>query len=102
MSGANHRPGCAVEKHFFIDSLLEGRPTNLLAPTALHPIEHGMTPNAFSWLWPVFFYLVGSIPAGYLMGLSRGIDIRRHGSGNIGATNVGRVLGRNWGFAAFG
>jgi len=60
-----------------------------------------MTPNAFQWLWPVAFYLVGSFPTGYLIGQSRGIDIRQHGSGNIGATNVGRVLGRNWGFFAF-
>jgi acyl phosphate:glycerol-3-phosphate acyltransferase len=65
------------------------------------PIEHVMTTKLFQWLWPVFFYLVGSIPTGYLMGLSRGMDIRQHGSGNIGATNVGRVLGRNWGLAAF-
>ena len=64
-------------------------------------IEHVMTAKVLQWLWPVFFYLVGSLPTGYLMGLSRGIDIRRHGSGNIGATNVGRVLGRNWGVAAF-
>jgi glycerol-3-phosphate acyltransferase PlsY len=60
-----------------------------------------MTSNTLAWLWPVFFYLVGSIPTGYLMGQSRGIDIRQHGSGNIGATNVGRVMGRNWGVAAF-
>jgi glycerol-3-phosphate acyltransferase PlsY len=60
-----------------------------------------MAPSAVQWLWPVFFYLAGSIPAGYLMGRARGIDIRRHGSGNIGATNVARVLGRNWGLAAF-
>ncbi len=60
-----------------------------------------MTTCALSWLWPAFFYLVGSIPTGYLMGRTRGIDIREHGSGNIGATNVGRVMGRNWGFAAF-
>ncbi len=73
----------------------------LLAATPQASIEHGMTPHAFQWLWPVFFYLVGSIPTGYLIGLSRGIDIRRQGSGNIGATNVGRVLGRNWGLAAF-
>lgn len=42
-------------------------------------------------------YLLGSIPFGLLIGLCRGIDIRQHGSRNIGATNVGRVLGRPWG-----
>jgi len=60
-----------------------------------------MTPNAWQWLWPVVFYLVGSVPTGYLLGRSRGLDIRQHGSGNIGATNVWRVLGRNWGLVAF-
>ena len=60
-----------------------------------------MTPNAWQWLWPAFFYLVGSVPTGYLLGRSRGLDIRRHGSGNIGATNVWRVMGRNWGLVAF-
>lgn len=45
-------------------------------------------------------YLVGSIPTAYLMGrLLRGIDIRRHGSGNVGATNVMRVLGAPAGIA---
>jgi len=45
-------------------------------------------------------YLVGATPFGYLAGRSAGkIDIRRHGSGNIGATNVGRVLGARWGLA---
>jgi glycerol-3-phosphate acyltransferase PlsY len=38
-------------------------------------------------------YLVGSIPFGLLVGWSRGIDVRKAGSGNIGATNVGRLLG---------
>jgi acyl phosphate:glycerol-3-phosphate acyltransferase len=39
-------------------------------------------------------YLVGSIPTAYLLGkLSKGIDIRAHGSGNVGATNAFRVLG---------
>lgn len=60
-----------------------------------------MVANTLPWLWPVLFYLVGSLPTGYLMARSRGLDIRKHGSGNIGATNVGRVLGRNWGLAAF-
>jgi glycerol-3-phosphate acyltransferase PlsY len=39
-------------------------------------------------------YLLGSIPTGYLAGKMRGIDIRQSGSGNIGATNVFRVLGK--------
>jgi glycerol-3-phosphate acyltransferase PlsY len=39
-------------------------------------------------------YLAGSIPSGYLIGRARGIDIRQVGSGNIGATNVLRVLGK--------
>ncbi len=46
-------------------------------------------------------YLLGSIPFGYLAGRLAGIDVRQHGSGNIGATNVLRVLGKPWGFAVF-
>lgn len=46
-------------------------------------------------------YLIGAIPFGLLAGWARGIDIRAAGSGNIGATNVGRLLGRPWGFAVF-
>lgn len=42
-------------------------------------------------------YLLGAIPFGLLLGKARGVDIREHGSRNIGATNAGRVLGRFWG-----
>ena len=38
-------------------------------------------------------YVLGSVPFGLLVGLSRGVDPRKSGSGNIGATNVGRLLG---------
>ena len=51
------------------------------------------------WLFPILAYLVGSIPFGVLLARSRGIDIRAHGSGNVGATNVFRVVGRNFGIA---
>lgn len=39
-------------------------------------------------------YLMGSLPTGYLVARAKGIDIRRVGSGNIGATNVFRILGK--------
>jgi glycerol-3-phosphate acyltransferase PlsY len=43
-------------------------------------------------------YLLGSIPTGFLAGKARGVDVRTLGSGNIGATNVIRFLGRPIGF----
>lgn len=49
------------------------------------------------WLMPLFAFLLGSIPFGFVFGRIKGLDIREHGSGNIGATNVWRVLGRKFG-----
>lgn len=46
-------------------------------------------------------YAVGATPFGYVAGKMRGVDIRQHGSGNIGATNVFRVLGKRVGFPVF-
>jgi len=46
-------------------------------------------------------YLLGAVPFGYLVARARGVDILAQGSGNIGATNVGRVLGRRWGLLVF-
>jgi acyl phosphate:glycerol-3-phosphate acyltransferase len=46
-------------------------------------------------------YLLGSIPFGLLVGRSQGIDIREHGSKNIGATNVWRVMGKKYGLFTF-
>ena len=44
----------------------------------------------------ILAYLIGSIPFGLLFGLFKGIDIREHGSHNIGTTNTGRVLGQKY------
>ena len=51
-----------------------------------------------SFLLALTSYLAGSIPFGLMIGRAvKGIDLRQHGSGNIGATNAGRVLGKKWG-----
>ena len=46
-------------------------------------------------------FLIGSVPFGFLLGRSKNLDLRKHGSGNIGATNVWRVMGWKWGLPAF-
>ena len=46
-------------------------------------------------------YLAGSIPSAYIAGKVRGVDLRKHGSGNLGATNVARVLGTRIGAIVF-
>ncbi|MFW6146744.1 MAG: glycerol-3-phosphate 1-O-acyltransferase PlsY, partial [Planctomycetota bacterium] len=52
-------------------------------------------------LWPLVAYLIGSTPFGVILASARGVDLRARGSGNVGATNVGRVLGRRWGILCF-
>jgi len=46
-------------------------------------------------------YLAGSIPFGLLIGRFQGVDVRKVGSGNIGATNVFRTVGKRWGILTF-
>lgn len=44
-----------------------------------------------------FAYLLGSIPSGYVLGKLSGVDVRQAGSGNVGATNVARAVGKRQG-----
>ena len=53
-----------------------------------------------SIFWLIFGYFAGSCPTGYLaVKILKGQDVRDFGSGNIGATNTGRVLGKKWAIA---
>jgi glycerol-3-phosphate acyltransferase PlsY len=61
-------------------------------------IDH---PVVWFGLVPLGAYLVGSVPWGVLLARSQGVDLRRVGSGNVGATNVSRALGRRWGYLCF-
>jgi len=61
-----------------------------------------VTSVVLTWLaWASGAYLVGSVPFGFLIGKAHGVDIRERGSGNVGATNLGRVLGKKWGLTCF-
>lgn len=68
----------------------------------MNEFMNGTTGEVVRWL-PLALgaYIVGSIPFGLLIGFARGVDIREHGSRNIGATNTGRVLGRPFGILCF-
>ena len=51
--------------------------------------------------WLVGAFLCGSIPFAVLIGRAKGVDIRKLGSGNPGASNLGRQVGRKWGLLCF-
>ena len=55
----------------------------------------------FPYLLLAIAYLLGSFPTGYLIGKMAGIDIRQHGSGSTGATNVWRNIGKLAGITVF-
>ena len=58
-----------------------------------------MTPSFFALI--IVAYLLGSIPFGILIAKAHGKDLRTIGSGNIGATNVARALGKKWAYTCF-
>lgn len=62
-----------------------------------------MTPSDpnFWALWAAAAFLAGSIPFGPIVARLRGVDLRKVGSGNIGATNVSRALGWRWGVLVY-
>jgi glycerol-3-phosphate acyltransferase PlsY len=63
----------------------------------------GVSPMGYgaAFLVLILAFLIGGIPFGYLVGRINGLDIRKVGSGNIGATNVFRTLGKKWGSVVF-
>jgi glycerol-3-phosphate acyltransferase PlsY len=60
-----------------------------------------MNPKLIYILCGLASYLLGAVPFGFLIGLSKGIDIRTLGSGNIGATNVFRTVSKSLGVISF-
>lgn len=61
----------------------------------------GMSTTTWGILLAVASYLLGAVPFGLLIARLKGVDIRKVGSGNIGATNVLRAVGKPWGIATF-
>lgn len=62
-------------------------------------VEDRTEPFMMPALALIIAFLSGSLPTALIMGKMKGIDLRTVGSGNIGATNAFRVLGKSWGIA---
>ena len=59
-------------------------------------------PSGLEWAAPAAAYLLGSIPFGLvLVHMAKGVDLRKFGSGNIGASNAMRAAGKPVGYAVF-
>jgi len=71
-------------------------------PAAFHPPETPvLLASPWAWVAILVAYLIGSIPWGLVIGRLKGVDLRKIGSGNIGATNAIRAMGRGWGYVVF-
>jgi acyl-phosphate glycerol 3-phosphate acyltransferase len=66
-----------------------------------NPYNGNTMPLVVALLTIAVAYLIGAVPFGFLVARAKGVNIFEHGSGNIGATNVGRVLGRRLGMLVF-
>lgn len=73
----------------------------MLSPALLDQDFATLLARPSVWLVITVAYLLGAIPFGLLLGRLKGVDLRTVGSGNIGATNAVRAMGRPWGFAVF-
>lgn len=58
-------------------------------------------PYLFLTVLPLAGYVIGSTPFGVIIARAKGVNLRAAGSGNVGATNVGRTVGRGWGYLCF-
>lgn len=88
---------CSPHRKSRVDELLAKLPWTRLLEGSL-PI---MTATTVLLASAATGYVCGALPFGYWAGRLKGIDIRQHGSGNIGATNVIRVLGKVIGIPVF-
>lgn len=57
--------------------------------------------NPLYLMLPVAAYVIASTPFGVIIARSKGVNLREHGSGNVGATNVGRTMGKKFGIVCF-
>lgn len=75
---------------------------NFVAETVIFVAEIGGMTDVIAFSASILTgYVIGAIPFGLLIARSRGVDIRSVGSGNIGATNVFRTIGKPWGLLTF-
>lgn len=70
-------------------------------PLADVPFALFETPRGTAWLAVLAAYLLGAVPFGWLVARMKGVDLRSVGSGNIGATNAMRALGKPLGITVF-
>ncbi len=94
------RPGMSVRAARYRRMPMADTPSRDPRIRAFHckPTTRPIRPM-YEWLCPLIALLAGSVPFGLMIARAKGVDIREHGSGNIGATNVLRICGKKAGIA---